>query len=178
MRRSLLNFAALMLLVLGAATAALWVRSYFVEDSVGRGWPFQIDEIVSRRGRIFYRRIIFVAPRFRTNPQVAIKYPPQWYRESRPATDPTGLVGKHLLGFSYAVLPVPGVGMTTGGSDWFISVPHGFIVLLAGFSGWWIRRRMRKRGGAGTCQCCGYDLRATPERCPECGTVPGAGTAG
>lgn len=53
-------------------------------------------------------------------------------------------------------------------------VPAGDLFLIAlvvpGFH--IFRWRRNRRPKPGHCRKCGYDLRATPDRCPECGTVP------
>jgi hypothetical protein len=58
-----------------------------------------------------------------------------------------------------------------------------YWLLLAGTTvipaTWLLHRyRHRRRSNEGRCSACGYDLRATPDRCPECGTIPAPAKAG
>jgi len=89
-----------------------------------------------------------------------------------------GPAGRTTLGFAREDAVIVGIRY----SDLFVpswscalvtaALPVAIVVLN-------VRRRRRERFRAlGLCPACRYDLRATPDRCPECGwTNPAAGDA-
>jgi hypothetical protein len=54
--------------------------------------------------------------------------------------------------------------------SWFLAAVLAVPVLLRAST-------LAQRRVPGQCRRCGYDLRATPDRCPECGTIPAANSA-
>ena len=57
---------------------------------------------------------------------------------------------------------------------WAIVIPYWFLILLSGAApGWWLytHRRRLHRVRNGLCLRCGYDLRESKDKCPECGTA-------
>jgi hypothetical protein len=76
--------------------------------------------------------------------------------------------------------PVPlrfslaGVRYLDNGSGFYLTIPTLIVVVsvvIAPSFRLWLRLRRRNAFPAGCCENCGYDLRATTERCPECGDL-------
>jgi hypothetical protein len=67
-----------------------------------------------------------------------------------------------------------GLLVWTASLDASLWIPIGLLATSGGYGLW--RRARRTRRPAVRCLTCGYDLRATPERCPECGTVVAPGS--
>ena len=72
-----------------------------------------------------------------------------------------GLLGVTLISRKGVVVGAD--SLTVGLSYWLLTSVSAVLPLL------WLRRLRRTRYRAGLCPRCGYDLRATPEECPEGG---------
>jgi hypothetical protein len=99
---------------------------------------------------------------------------PTWrYLDWRPDTGPDEYMRSwRVLGVWYER---DGDGVRSLNQDLYIPCSYFTIVFSLAPAAWLVswrrRRRAAKRARAYLCVRCGYDLRATPGRCPECGTA-------
>jgi hypothetical protein len=165
--RILLNAATVLSLVLCAATMGAWVRSYQARDIVS--WvtnPRMVLQIDTYRGGLIAEIFTRSGDVIPFEGEVAWnRYTPMSYADAGP-TDT--FFNRFGFGSEYS-----GNGEQTARD---LACPYWFIMVLtailpgARLAGW--RRRARGlRMRPGLCRHCGYDCRATPDRCPECGTA-------
>jgi hypothetical protein len=167
MTRRVLNLPTALSLLLCAAVCVLWVRSSehtagFEWWSAGtRGFEFRVHGAYARGGAAgFY---VGDYPAGLTGGTYELMY--HRSRIEQPWRPPPGTLG-------FAAVRSDPVGRATAVRWHELRVPCWFLLLVAGSPAAWQARRVvsRLRRRTGLCPRCGYDLRATPERCPECGT--------
>lgn len=190
MRRRLLNLLTLLSLALFMVVVALWVRSYWASTSLvkrqaaveGGETRIVVYDLHSTRGGIVFHYLDARMPVAAAEPQLAqilaerVRRSPE-YRGSTfggEAWNPYTVFppGQYHLGF---LLSNTRRAMGAGTEHMiYLVFPHWAAAsLLAVLPALWLltarRRRRTRRQAAGLCIACGYDLRATPGRCPECG---------
>jgi hypothetical protein len=188
-RQSLLYSATAMSLLLCAATIAIWVRGYGVNewlkyqvlDAAQCRWTGYA--LVSDQGTLYvsYGQLILPSPAVATKYARGLQQPGLFHLMLTPKPgDLNAFQGTfwNRRGFAFILERRFNLQSSDGAySDEFdrALLPDWFIVLmliLLSLPGVISFRRKRLRDARGLCRKCGYDLRATPERCPECGTVP------
>jgi hypothetical protein len=180
--------ATVLSLLLFVVTVALWVRSYRVSDSIYRSrWWIDGSEhhesawwLMAGRGRvgIGHRRQRIGQPFPTYYPSNVNWQAESSWKQARPAEvagtpfKPDGLL-QHL-GFRYGDFPSSPASPSPDNyyREW--NAPSWSLLLLTAplpivRLGAAIRRRRARAHGL--CPTCGYDLRASPERCPECGAI-------
>ena len=152
-RRRLFTALSVLSLLLCVATLALWVRSYRIGDAVG--WPGE-TLAATYEGKLHFS---FIDKKIANeNPWNTVTV---WQWSDRTGRRPVPRFA--FAGFAYTTIGTPALSTDYAVPMWFVAL------LFAVAPAVWIRRLLSPRSRAGHCPHCGYDLRATPERCPECG---------
>jgi hypothetical protein len=183
MTRKLFTLAAGVSAVLGVGVCVLWVRSYWVCERVyiTQGGPPDPDDrsrllsggsAQSNHGWLeFEHGHRFGGGWFERKEPFFRRVSPD-NSESRVGYVTTRPWASHDL--SPRGIDFDGWTTDTAGYS-AIFIRHWIVLapLAVAPAVWLVRRRLgNRRKCAGCCRNCGYDLRATPDRCPECGTVP------
>jgi hypothetical protein len=165
-------------LVLGVVTLLLWIQSYFAYVIVAReAYSGVGTELISVSGRV----IFYYFNAYQDEP------PPQEWgvrTESRSSRMGQRIEAEfnltnasrwwHRRGFVAKSTKILGTRCIV------VIVPHWLLIGVFFIAPTFKANRIRKeritryRRGNSLCPTCGYDLRATPKRCPECGMVPAA----
>jgi len=176
MRRGIFNILSAVSLVLAIAIGLLWVRSYWIYDAYSFTLHTPIYTVNSVHGCLSLNGFV----------QGSHDYKSHWSSRSistwsRPLNfwadgykvQPIDVVG--FMGFRYRVnRQFP----TQPPYFWIVIVPDWFLFLLGCIlpARWHHHERIRRRSGL--CLTCGYDLRASKDKCPECGAgIPGKSAA-
>ena len=184
MKRVLVNLLALLSLLLSLALLALWVRSYFVSDHVrtfyvphphrhGVAYLASFNRGMARIARLDVR--YEGAWRGPGDMSTFVQRGPAWYgtrpHHARPAAE------RFLIAFRYndrsSPTPLPGLTERVRTLSMPLWPGAALFGMLPALRGWRRLRRLRarRRSRRGLCARCGYDLRESPEQCPECGAV-------
>ena len=188
LRRRLFNGLAAMLLLLFVATVAMWLRSFWAVDLfrfegnhvVGKQEKMTDADFSSSRSGFAFQ---FMKGLGNANPTAEmswlrhLSYPPAQIRWMNERT----FLRRH--GFFFYCGPSDNgyVNSVLASWSWGFSfnLPYWLLLfVLPIYPAWRIYRGSHRRKPDGkTCHVCGYDLRATPHRCPECGTIPSMSAA-
>ena len=189
MRRRLLNLATVVSFAVCVVSVALWGVSHFRNGELraGAGRPYGVFFVVGGLN-VGHLRVGTVRERLADDdPDPRRHQRLTWFNMFYGPED-AGRRGAGLaswLGCERIAFRGAGASMGRTGRQAVLEFDTVGVPLwaLAGSSAvlptlWFRRRRLdRRRRRTGACRRCGYDLRATPERCPECGTVTAVAAA-